>query len=695
MIVNTSIQNSESLGNIEQNSVTIDPKNIQHIIQILSSNLYSNPIRSFLRETVSNAYDSHVEAHSTEPIIVTITSDYVAIRDFGTGISPERFKEIYLCIGSSTKRESNDYLGYFGIGRFSALACSDIVNITNFYDGKKYCYVMIKDNNSLRIDSLGTFDTEEANGVDVRIPISYPSSYINELDVLDFFPNIYINTTFESQFNSRKVTEYKTFKFSTYNAYNFNKKPSLLIGNVMYNLDLSYFQYDKGFQDILKRISIQSEIGKVDITPNREQIIYSKPTIEYIQSLLDNTIKEITEIADLQSRSSYDSLLELKKNFNVSLSVILGVDNVFTLYGKYKGGYYYKNEFHSIKDLRGLFLLLNNSVKVFCNGVCRRKERPITDFISRNTFRLPYSCPKNSKDLKKYIKENYGGYIVIQSPSLKEIKHWIQALLDYGVKWKLIKDLLREVNKKIPEIDIYNSEEFKEFKADLAKERKENKKKNFTGLFPISIETKQYLLYYMEERKRTIYTKEALQELTRGKKIIWYYKGCEEKKEIAEFLYAMQNKKILAIGIAKTLLKTFTVPENWIPYDEYILNNKKFWKIVSFYATITNVEEKACLLKKVQPYLNIKEAETIDEFMRYIKHRRPECMLMTNRVINSRGIHPEIVSFISELEKLIEKIKKGNALINLAGMNALTAFVCMKKKYFNINYSTYKSIKEL
>jgi sensor histidine kinase regulating citrate/malate metabolism len=71
-------------------------------------------MQSFLRETVANAIDSHLEAGVDEPIIITITDQDLSIRDFGTGISPERFQNIYINIGSSTKRQSNNYIGSFG-----------------------------------------------------------------------------------------------------------------------------------------------------------------------------------------------------------------------------------------------------------------------------------------------------------------------------------------------------------------------------------------------------------------------------------------------------------------------------------------------------------------------------------------------------------------------------------------------------
>ena len=119
MIINTSQSNIEVVGDVKEFKTSIDPKNLEFITTLLSSNLYSDPEQSFIREIVSNAWDSHVEAGTTNiPVIVRLKDSYdgrsVTIRDFGTGLSPERFKEVYCNIGSSTKRESNEFIGGFG-----------------------------------------------------------------------------------------------------------------------------------------------------------------------------------------------------------------------------------------------------------------------------------------------------------------------------------------------------------------------------------------------------------------------------------------------------------------------------------------------------------------------------------------------------------------------------------------------------
>ena len=72
MILNEAKDNIQTTGQITENKVGIDARNLDFIATLLTSNLYSKPINSFLRETVANAYDSHVEAGNKEPILLLI-----------------------------------------------------------------------------------------------------------------------------------------------------------------------------------------------------------------------------------------------------------------------------------------------------------------------------------------------------------------------------------------------------------------------------------------------------------------------------------------------------------------------------------------------------------------------------------------------------------------------------------------------
>lgn len=109
----------------ESKKLGLSEKNQSIFIYNLLKTLYSNARSAIVKELVSNVKDSHIEAGTPEKegIIELIeenrllgTSNELRISDFGLGISPERFDQIYRSLGESTKRESNEFNGSFGLG---------------------------------------------------------------------------------------------------------------------------------------------------------------------------------------------------------------------------------------------------------------------------------------------------------------------------------------------------------------------------------------------------------------------------------------------------------------------------------------------------------------------------------------------------------------------------------------------------
>jgi len=325
MKLNTSVApEAQVYGDVSSNRVSIDVKNLDFITQILSSNLYSKPLNSFLREIISNAVDSHKEAGTKDPIILDIGKSngkyYIRIQDFGTGISRERFNAIYKFIGSSTKRDSDEFIGSFGLGKFSTLSVSDSCTITSICDGEKVKYLMYKDGMAINIDEVSAEPTKERNGVEVyvqpNIEIDY-SRLKEALMDLAFFDNVYINLNlneafpqyysynyskfkdlkdFVTEFNSKKTLIYKTFKVS---GVELNSEFCVLLGNVMYRIDYAH-KYDHGdaWRNVYGNVALvpRFEIGELSVTPNREELLYDAKT----EAALKKRFAEVDdELADL------------------------------------------------------------------------------------------------------------------------------------------------------------------------------------------------------------------------------------------------------------------------------------------------------------------------------------------------------------------------------------------------------------
>lgn len=329
MIIDKEKSGLQLSQDINVNKVSIKEEDANFIITLLSSNLYTNPIESFIRETVSNAYDSHVEAKTDDKILLKViereNTVNVGIRDYGVGLSPERFSDIYTNLGSSTKRNTNEQIGGFGIGRFSALACSNTVNITSYYNGKKYSYLMFKDINEVHIDCLNIVDTTEKNGVEVSINIekTFCCDIINAIfNQLSLFENVYVyyeGNNSEIEFNVDKFNNSKIKKFNNFITTDFlcrdkyKSRIKIAIGNVCYDATdfnlptiryVDYYYYN---------IYLKFNVGDLPITPNRESIIVTKESSALVNDKLNDFKDEIKKLFNSEFNPNINDFREYYK----------------------------------------------------------------------------------------------------------------------------------------------------------------------------------------------------------------------------------------------------------------------------------------------------------------------------------------------------------------------------------------------
>lgn len=503
--------NTQIYGDVQTNKVSFKEENMDFIMSILSSNLYSNPIGSLIREYVSNAEDSHREAGIDDPILVTLDKNeyddnfFFSVQDFGVGISPERFEDVFINLASSTKRESNTYIGMWGLGRLSGLSYSSQINITSIYNGTKTYYLMYKDGNKIFIDSLGSEDTEDRNGVTITVPVNKKDldSFCREIiKQLSFFEKVHINTcepryfdyfvqsALERHLEMSKIKYYNTFAINTYypnieSIDNFcrpNSTLRILLGNVVYPIKFDLITLPKYIASN-ENLFIRFAIGELEVTPNREDILYSRKNIETINKrLLEAQEEKLKVFKDIYNKDVND-IIEYDKYLSDSnpFLYVMENENKYTtnvnLYFGDKISYKYHGiDYKKEKSLKDTFL---STLELFYN-VCMFYQRydiedgkisnfwreRQNDFILNNLKNVLICDFSNlSKREKRYFRDEIlpfnKYYYILTEPNKKTwFKKIIRRKWDFSKKLidkKLLKIFIGEFLEKIKDIPVFDS----------------------------------------------------------------------------------------------------------------------------------------------------------------------------------------------------------------------------------------------
>ena len=94
----------------------------------LSDSLYQNKIGSIVREICCNAVDGHIANGNVAPFSVHLPDAFepwFSVRDYGIGLSPNAIETVFTKYFESTKDQSNEMIGSFGLGAKSPFSYSD------------------------------------------------------------------------------------------------------------------------------------------------------------------------------------------------------------------------------------------------------------------------------------------------------------------------------------------------------------------------------------------------------------------------------------------------------------------------------------------------------------------------------------------------------------------------------------------
>ena len=737
MIISSSQGNIEAIGDVKEFKTSIDPKNLEFITTLLSSNLYSNPEQSFIREIVSNAWDSHVEAGTTDiPVIVRFKrhDNYwsVTIRDYGVGLSPERFKTIFCNIGSSTKRESNDYIGCFGIGRYSSLACSNSVYITSYYNGIAYHYIMVKSENTIVTNLVHELPTTEKNGVEttiVNIDNIQINKYSEALQYITFFPNVYVDgPAFVNSFNSIKIKHFNTFAVAS-----IPMQLKILLGNVLYPLQSEHFdRLITPFIDKIRdtNIVIKFNIGDLSVTPNRENIIYNSSTIKKITDRLKEAKEELIGLLRKHLDKDYNDPVEYIKITDQPLYYD-PLDDTLTSDRGYNGKlclYDAFDLFNANITLRGIdFRDQKRNISFLLNMECINYKGTVYNGIIYNSIRKGHYLyrdrgtfkdnkfiilapdTKLTATLKEYLRPRYHKYNILTDFNCFELKKYI---VDNVSKWSpisisdfnnldiLINGIYDRIKNNAVYIDVKKDEDFLKFKEEL-KERNKTQKVN---------DVKPSILYVWSISSGRFYKEKR--NFSTLSSMISYIKNMK----CGIILENMKTNEEACIGIAKA--RNFNVikaKQETVDYIrslnlscivdlQYLLTKDKF---ISRIHTILKYFPKGLYDSVGSDYLFAKLCSLLDNPLREgvtkLKEDLNKCNLQYLYLAKNDKIPIDsYTEFLClKLEKYIEKYMNIIDLFEISRCEKNILFIAaaiLKSKAFRINsniYNTYRNNKLL
>ena len=216
------------------------------------------------------------------------------------------------------------------IGRFSCLSCANVANITSYYNGVKYSYVMYKNGTGINIDRICEENGDFKNGLEVSIKVQVYNTdeiveSINKLCLFDMLHITYIGENGRirlavEKFNNRTVVHCETFSLCDRITYGTH----LRLGNVLYDLDSSLNKLNTN------GIIVNIPLGEVAITPNRESIQLTEKSKNTIVEALRKVKSELQELVDDQLSGDMD-IRKYFINFVDSYFLKVDMENKMTL----------------------------------------------------------------------------------------------------------------------------------------------------------------------------------------------------------------------------------------------------------------------------------------------------------------------------------------------------------------------------
>ena len=324
--------------NFDSVNCTIDAEDMRYVASLLRNN-YSNTQLAVIREISANALDANIEANATRRIEVKLPTSMnptFAVRDFGGGLSQEDVFGLYSKYGKSTKRESNNYIGAFGIGKFATLSYGDNFTCVSYHNGKKATYnIFVNEDDDTKISRIGDpVPTDEPTGLSIEVAVA--DNDVNSFretsqNFFQFFPShempyfIGVEDDFIKPQEKVLASDTDDWFFLNQQHHSYYGNGHIVMGRVAYKIEPSSIQVENYISDDSSRRIVETllndrnfyirlPLGSVKLHHSRESLEYNKSTQKSLCKAFYQASKEIQEIAKEKLQDS-TCLYNARQNF--------------------------------------------------------------------------------------------------------------------------------------------------------------------------------------------------------------------------------------------------------------------------------------------------------------------------------------------------------------------------------------------
>lgn len=597
---------------MKSNVIGIREKNMPHLISMLTK-IYSDPEGSIVREITSNCFDAHVKAGVVgEPVIIRRYIDatgqnFIEFVDKGCGISPDLMDSVYMSLLESDKRDSNDFIGAFGLGSKTPFSYSTYFYLITKVDGVSYTYLMSEGQDGFAYDLVNTeiLEKSSGNGTIVRVPIKKSDISVFESKIksqLKYFNDVYV-IGFDVE-NEYEIKEFNTFKIRVDSFLEkMDSELHISLGKVNYPINWSALE----MAPIPFNVALKFDIGDLDVVENREAIKYTERTKKKIIEKFNSFYNEINDIIDsnliakdiLDAFTKQASLNSCRIKLNLSDSLEVKVHEFHLPFISFKN----KSVSYTIDNQKfnigcGLPYLIINNVNLFltrdCDGMYARGVNRIAGSFTALTHPLfrDNSSVKNCISIRKKISKSereylydYGFHslftysnnrlaIEIASHLLKENK--VSSDGSYNYVRNLIEKIKGRLNTELFKNNCYHLDDLK-IPKNYASNNKPIKKK-------VEGEVLLYWVDILTASTRELFKGDSLDRLLNNKNNIYIYGNSDDAATLKTLNKLLRGtelyNKATTFHCAKKYWKVFAGRKNFINLNDIDINNENYKLVI-------------------------------------------------------------------------------------------------------------------